>query len=274
MVFSSPTFICIFLPLVLGFYFVLPKSLNNPVLVAASLVFYAWGDPIAALLLIVPSIAINFFHFGRMIATAKGERRRRLMVAALAFNLLILVVFKYTSFIVENVNALLALFSTARLHDPRLTLPLGISFFTFHIISYLADIYRGTVAAQPSFAAFALYMVNFPQLIAGPIIRYRQIADQLVHREVAPDDVEYGILRFITGLAKKLLLADPIGEVANFVFATAPSDLTTGCAWLGIVCYALQIYFDFSGYSDMAIGLARMFGFRFPENFNYPYVAD
>jgi len=152
-------------------------------------------------------------------------------------------------------------------------LPLGISFFTFHILSYLIDVYRGAMPPQPSLAAFALYIINFPQLIAGPIIRYRQIADQLVVRTATLGDLEYGVLRFVTGLAKKLLIADPIGQVADVVFGVAPAELTTGAAWLGVSCYALQIYFDFSGYSDMAIGLARMFGFRFPENFKCPYAA-
>jgi alginate O-acetyltransferase complex protein AlgI len=271
MVFSSPTFICLFLPLTLAFYFLLSRSANNAVLVAASLVFYGWGDPVAALALIVPSVVMNF-HLGRMIARAEGSRRRALLISV-GINLAILIAFKYTRFILGNINDVLMLAGAPAIGVPEIPLPLGISFFTFHILSYLIDVYRGSLPPQPSLSAFTLYIINFPQLIAGPIIRYRQIADQLDLRSTTLDDLEYGVLRFVTGLAKKLLIADPIGQIADIVFGVAPGELTTGAAWLGVSCYALQIYFDFSGYSDMAIGLARMFGFRFPENFNYPYSS-
>jgi alginate O-acetyltransferase complex protein AlgI len=274
MVFSSLTFVCVFLPLVVAFYFALPKAANNAVLVVASYVFYGWGDPVA-LLLIAPSVAMNF-QFGRLIDAARGVRRRQLVTAAVAIDLLILVVFKYSDFILENLNWLLRLSSTItewQVPLPHLSLPLGISFFTFHNISYLVDIYRGGQRAQQSPLAFTLYIINFPQLIAGPIIRYYQIVDQLAARKVGLEDVDLGIARFSTGLAKKLLIANPIGVIVDMIFAVPPSDLTAGAAWLGVLCYALQIYFDFSGYSDMAIGLARIFGFHFPENFNYPYSA-
>jgi len=271
MVFSSPTFICLFLPLTLGFYFLLPRSANNAVLVAASLVFYGWGDPVAAFALIVPSVGLNFC-LGRMIARAEGSRRRALLISV-GINLAILIAFKYSRFILENVNDLLLLAGVATIRVPEIPLPLGISFFTFHILSYLIDVYRGSLPPQPSLSAFTLYIINFPQLIAGPIIRYRQIADQLDSRSATLIDFEYGVLRFVTGLGKKLLIADPVGQIADIVFGLPPGELTTGAAWLGVACYALQIYFDFSGYSDMAIGLARMFGFRFPENFNYPYSS-
>jgi alginate O-acetyltransferase complex protein AlgI len=272
MVFSSPTFICLFLPLALAFYFLLPKSMNNAVLVAASLVFYGWGDPVAALALIVPSVVLNF-HLGRMIGTADGPRRRRLVTLAIAINLGVLIAFKYTGFIASNLNEVLALVGLLPVPVPNVPLPLGVSFFTFHILSYLIDIYRGVLPPQASLAAFTLYIVNFPQLIAGPIIRYKQIAAQLPSRAVEATDLEYGVLRFVTGLAKKLLIADPLGGIADVIFGVTAPELSPGAAWLGVICYALQIYFDFSGYSDMAIGLARMFGFRFPENFNYPYSA-
>jgi len=272
MVFSSPTFICLFLPLTLAWYFLLPRSANNAVLVGASIVFYGWGDPVAALALIVPSVLMNF-QLGRMIAAAEGPRRRSVLILSVAVNLAILIAFKYTRFILGNLNDVLVFLGAPTVHVPEIPLPLGISFFTFHILSYLIDVYRGSLPPQPSLSAFALYIINFPQLIAGPIIRYRQIADQLAARTTTLDDFEYGVLRFVTGLGKKLLIADPIGQIADIVFGVAPPELTTGAAWLGVSCYALQIYFDFSGYSDMAIGLARMFGFRFPENFNYPYSA-
>jgi alginate O-acetyltransferase complex protein AlgI len=272
MVFSSPIFISLFLPLTLALYFLLPKAWNNTVLVAASLVFYGWGDPLAALALIIPSVALNF-QLGRLIGAAQGKRRRRLVAIAIAINLAVLIAFKYAQFLIANLNEALALVGAAPLPLPEVPLPLGISFFTFHILSYLIDVYRGVLPPQQSLSAFALYIVNFPQLIAGPIIRYKQIADQLPLRVVTAGDVEYGVLRFITGLGKKLLIADPVGQIADVTFGMPAAELTAGAAWLGVACYALQIYFDFSGYSDMAIGLARMFGFRFPENFNYPYSA-
>jgi alginate O-acetyltransferase complex protein AlgI len=271
MVFSSPTFISLFLPLTLALYFLLPRSAHNAVLVGASLLFYGWGDPVAALALIVPSVIMNFY-LGRMIARAEGSRRRALLISV-GINLAILIAFKYTRFLLGNINDALLSAGAAAIWVPEIPLPLGISFFTFHILSYLIDVYRGSLPPQPSLFAFTLYIINFPQLIAGPIIRYRQIADQLAARTTTLDDFEYGVLRFVTGLGKKLLIADPIGQIADIVFGVAPPELTTGAAWLGVSCYALQIYFDFSGYSDMAIGLARMFGFRFPENFNYPYSA-
>ena len=271
MVFSSLTFVCVFLPTVVAFYFALPRQANNLVLVVASYLFYGWGDPVA-LLLIVPSVAMNFY-FGRIIDVATGLRRRHFVTAAIAINLLVLIVFKYSDFILENLNAVLRSVTEWQAPLPKLGLPLGISFFTFHIISYLVDVYRGVQGAQQSILAFTLYIINFPQLIAGPIIRYRQIVDQLGARSVTLSDVDAGIARFCAGLAKKLLIANPIGVIVDSIFAMPASELTTTTAWLGAICYALQIYFDFSGYSDMAIGLARIFGFRFPENFNYPYSA-
>jgi alginate O-acetyltransferase complex protein AlgI len=271
MVFSSLTFVCLFLPLVGALYLVLPRSASNPLLVVASLVFYGWGEP-RALVLVALSVLVNF-RLGLLLDAAAGSRRRHLITAAVALNLLVLVVFKYAGFLVENVNALVGAISAYRLPEPRISLPLGISFFTFHLISYLVDVFRGVVPAQRSLAAFTLYIVNFPQLIAGPIIRYRQIAGQLESRRVTFDDVDAGVGRFTAGLTKKLLVANPVGAIADQVFAIPASQLSMGTAWLGVVAYTLQIYFDFSGYSDMAIGLARLFGFHFPENFAYPYAA-
>ena len=271
MVFSNLTFVCLFLPTVLACYFIAPRSARNIVLVSASVVFYVWGGRIA-IVLIALSIGINF-AVGQAIAAADGVRRHRLIAWSIAGNLLILIVFKYTNFIVDNVNWVLESFWDLRLPNPTIPLPLGISFFTFHIMSYLIDVYRGVAQAQRSPAAFSLYIMNFPQLIAGPIIRYRPIAGQLEDRPVSFDDIDTGVARFAAGLAKKLLIANPIGAVGDHLFAFAPSDLPIWAVWLAVVCFALQIYFDFSGYSDMAIGMARMFGFRFPENFNYPYAS-
>jgi alginate O-acetyltransferase complex protein AlgI len=272
MLFSSLPFVCLFLPVVLALYFALPKSLNNVVLVAASIVFYAWDD-LLALAPIGCSILINFAT-ARALQRLDKEKRRRLIGMAIAGNLAVLIVYKYTSFLFETANELLALVSGPGLPRARLPLPLGISFFTFHVISYLVDVYRGTAQAQHSLGTFALYILNFPQMIAGPIIRYREIAHQLTSREAGFPDLDAGILRFSVGLAKKLLVADPIGAVADQVFALAGGEVSASLAWLGVLTYGLQIYYDFSGYSDMAIGLARMFGFRFPENFNYPYTAN
>jgi alginate O-acetyltransferase complex protein AlgI len=272
MLFSSLPFVCLFLPTVLAFYFTLPKSANNAVLVAASVVFYAWDD-VLALIPIGTSIVVNF-HLGRKLPDVGKGKSRRFIGFAIVGNLALLIVYKYTTFLFDNINALLAPFTSSRLPYVRLPLPLGISFFTFHVISYLVDVYRGAARPQRSLIAFTLYMLNFPQMIAGPIIRYRQIADQLDKRQATLAGVEAGTLRFVTGLAKKLLIADPIGSVADQVFALQADGLSSALAWVGVVSYSLQIYFDFSGYSDMAIGLARMFGFTFPENFNHPYAAS
>jgi alginate O-acetyltransferase complex protein AlgI len=271
MVFSNLTFVCLFLPTVLACYFIAPRSARNIVLVAGSVVFYVWGGRIA-IVLIAFSIGINF-AVGQAIAVADGARRHRLITWSIAGNLLILIIFKYTNFIIDNVNGVLESVWDLRLPNPVIPLPLGISFFTFHIMSYLIDVYRGVAQAQRSPVAFSLYIINFPQLIAGPIIRYRPIAGQLEDRPVSFDDIDTGVARFAAGLAKKLLIANPIGAVGDHLFAFAPADLPIWAVWLAVVCFALQIYFDFSGYSDMAIGMARMFGFRFPENFNYPYAS-
>ena len=271
MVFSSLTFVCLFLPSVLAVYFLAPQRARNLVLVAASGVFYIWGARIGIVLIVI-SVSINFL-LGQAIAAAEPARRHRLIAWSVAGNLLVLIVFKYTDFIIENVNAVVEPLWSWRVPSVAIPLPLGISFFTFHIISYLVDIYRGIAQPQRSAAAFALYIVNFPQLIAGPIIRYRPFAPQLVDRSVSFHDLDAGVARFAAGLGKKLLIANPIGAVADQLFAIAPSDLPIWMVWLAVLCFGLQIYFDFSGYSDMAIGMARMFGFRFPENFNYPYSA-
>ena len=271
MVFSNLTFVCLFLPLVIAVYFIAPQSARNMVLVVASVVFYVWGARIAIVLVIV-SVSVNF-ALGQAIAAADARRRQRLIGWSVAGNLLVLIVFKYTNFIIDNVNSVLETVWSTRIPNPELPLPLGISFFTFHIISYLVDVYRGVAQPQGSPTAFTLYIINFPQLIAGPIIRYRPIAPQLGFRAVSFDDVDAGVARFAAGLAKKLLIANPIGAVADHLFAIAPADLPIWTVWLAVLCFSLQIYFDFSGYSDMAIGMARVFGFRFPENFNYPYMA-
>ena len=271
MVFSSLVFVCIFLPLVVTAYYLLPARFHNLVLLVASVLFYAWSG-FSGTLLVLSLVGANFL-FGWLIGRCSGHARLVALVRALIVNIAVFGVLKYAGFLIANVNTVLALLTHHRLPVWSYPLPLGISFFTFHIISYLVDVYRGSVKAQPSPVAFALYILNFPQLIAGPIIRYRQIADQLPFRAARFEDVDAGMGRFTVGLVKKLMIADPIGSVVDQIFRVSPDQLTTSSAWLGALCYGLQIYFDFSGYTDMAIGLARVFGFRFPENFNYPYRA-
>jgi alginate O-acetyltransferase complex protein AlgI len=271
MVFSNLTFVCLFLPVVLAFYHGAPHSVRNLVLVGASIVFYLWGGK-AAIILVLASIAANF-ALGQAIAAADADRRTRLIRWSVAGNLFVLILFKYTNFVIGNVNVVLEAMWGRTLPNPHVPLPLGISFITFHILSYLIDVYRGVAEPQRSPVPFALYILNFPQLVAGPIIRYRPMAPQLARRPISFEDIDIGIMRFAAGLGKKLLIANPIGAVADQLFAIEPAGLPTWALWLAVVCYTLQIYFDFSGYSDMAIGIARMFGFRFPENFNYPYRA-
>ena len=230
MVFSNLTFVCLFLPIVLALYHGAPHSARNLVLVVASMVFYVWGGRVAIVLVLV-SIAVNFM-LGRAIAAADAERRTRLIRWSVAGNLLVLIVFKYADFLVDNANVVLAAFGDWKIPDPKLPLPLGISFITFHLISYLVDVYRGTAEAQRSPVPFALYILNFPQLVAGPIIRYRPMAPQLARREVAFEDIDAGVMRFVAGLAKKLLIANPLGAVADQLFAIEPSGLPAWALWL------------------------------------------
>src|SRR5688572_25388747 len=212
------------------------------------------------------------FNYGMAIVVAR-ERSKAWLAAAVAINLTVLAIFKYTNFLTDNVNVLLTTLTVRRLAVPEVLLPIGISFYTFHAISYVVDVYRGHATAQKSPVHAALYLLLFPQLIAGPIIRYREIADQLARRRVSMDDMAAGIQRFVIGLGKKMVVANVVAVPVDRIFAMPADQLTAAHAWLAMACYAIQIYFDFSGYSDMAIGLARMFGFRFPENFRYPYSA-
>jgi alginate O-acetyltransferase complex protein AlgI len=278
--FTEPSFLFLFLPVLLALYFVRRPHgrYANVLLLAASVLFYARGGG-AFTWLMLASIA---FNYGMAIAVAAGlkgplyrrARSRIWLAVAVSVNLAVLAVFKYANFFADNVNALLAGLGAAPFAVPQVLLPIGISFYTFHAISYVVDVYRGHATAQKSPIHAALYMLLFPQLIAGPIIRYREIADQLARRVVNLDDFAAGVRRFIVGLGKKVLIANNVATAADGIFALGPTELTPGLAWAGIICYTLQIYFDFSGYSDMAIGLGRMFGFRFPENFRWPYVAD
>ena len=273
MVFASPIFLFLFLPLTLAAYALAPRRAKNAVLLVASLAFYVWGEG-PYVVLVIGSVLANW-GFGLAIdgAANAGARRRWLGVAVTA-NLATLAVFKYANFAFANVNAIAPVLGIAPVAVGAIALPLGISFFTFHAISYVVDVYKNKARAERRLPDFALYILLFPQLIAGPIIRWRDIAAQLGMHEQRTADVAYGVRRFVLGLGKKVLIANTLGRVADQMFTLPASELTTPLAWLGLVSYTLQIYFDFSGYSDMAIGLMRMFGFRILENFNYPYIAQ
>ncbi len=272
MVFSSPAFLFLFLPVVITGYWACPGRLRNAWLLLASILFYAWGEGFFALIMLV-SIAVNWGAALLVERSRTGTPRKLVLAVAVAVNLGMLVFWKYANFAVDTVNPLLSALGVAPVVLSPLHLPAGISFFTFHALSYVVDVYRGISPAQPKFSRTALYISLFPQLVAGPIIRYHDIVDQLNDRMMKGDWIAGGLMRFVLGLGKKILIANTTGAVADKVFALPPHELSLPLAWLGIVCYTLQIYYDFSGYSDMAIGIGRIFGFHFLENFNYPYAA-
>jgi len=272
MLFSTPIFLFAFLPTVLALYYCSPRFLKNTTLLVASLFFYAWGEVFYIAVMLV-SIGCNYI-VGRLIYSANSTTSRKVwVVAGITVNLLLLISFKYANFIADNLSILLSWFGDIQLQLNPIHLPLGISFFTFQALSYIVDVYRKEVACQRNVFNLALYISLFPQLIAGPIVRYHDVAAQITGRQHSIELFGSGARRFVYGLSKKMLIANPLGEVADIVFALPASELTLPLAWIGILAYTLQIYFDFSGYSDMAIGLGRLFGFRFLENFNYPYVS-
>lgn len=254
-------------------YFSVGTKFRNLILLLASLFFYAWGE-VGYVLLMVFSIAVNWL-FGILIEESKARPNKCRMFLALgvALNLLPLAFFKYGNFVVDNLNTLTAGFALGSVDIGRIHLPIGISFFTFQAISYIVDVYRSTAEVQRRPVNLALYISLFPQLIAGPIVRYHDVARQIVSRRVSLDDFQYGVYRFVTGLGKKVLIANNIGAVADHIYSLPVETLPAGLLWLGMLTYTLQIYYDFSAYSDMAIGLGRMFGFHFLENFSYPYCS-
>lgn len=267
MVFSSMVFLCVFLPAAFCLHLLLPgMRAKNFLLVVESLVFYAYGEPIYVILLVASS-AGNY-----ILARLTGECpkiRKLTMTLAVVINLGLLVIFKYSGFLVETFNSV----TGAGIPVPQVRMPIGISFFTFQALSYVIDVYRGDASVQKNFGKVLLYISFFPQLIAGPIVKYHDVEAEINNRKQTPEEIGKGIRRFIAGLSKKVLIANTMGLVADNLFGAAATGITGPGAWLGAVSYMLQIYFDFSGYSDMALGLGMMFGFHFHENFDYPYIS-
>ena len=268
MVFSSTIFLCVYLPLVLLGYYICPKKGRNLFLLIVSLVFYAWGEPKYVFLMIF-SILVNYI-FGRLMDKHRENKKRLKLMLALSvvIDLGLLSVFKYTDFVITNINAIFG----SSFDLLNIALPIGISFYTFQAMSYTIDVYRDDVRVQKNLIDFGMYITMFPQLIAGPIVRYADVQDQLAERSVTTADFSEGVMRFVVGLGKKVLLANQMGAVWSDIYALG-GDVSALMAWTGAIAYTFQIYFDFSGYSDMAIGLGRMFGFKFPENFRYPYQS-
>lgn len=269
MLFSSLVFLWIFLPCVIALYFIVPRAGKNAVLLIASLFFYAWGEPVYVLLML-GSITLNWVSGLALSVVQKKAARSWVLFGAIAANLGLLAYFKYFDFFAKIGNAVLGGEAIAL---RSVVLPLGISFYTFQALSYVIDYYRGEIPVQKNWFLLALYISFFPQLVAGPIVRYSDIEHQLAQRETSWEAAAYGVKRFLYGLAKKVLLANTFARTADDIFGLAPEQMSTAVAWLGTILYTLQIYYDFSGYSDMAIGLGKLFGFTFPENFNYPYIS-
>lgn len=263
MVFSSAVFLFAFLPVVFILHTVIRNTTaRNVLLIAASLIFYAWGEPVYVVLLLA-SILINYL-LGRFV-----WGRKPVLVAAVIANLAFLIVFKYAGFIVQSINAI----PFISLKEPKISMPIGISFYTFQAMSYVIDTYRDERKRPGSFLDVMLYVCLFPQLVAGPIVKYNSVREQLQDRQISVEGTASGIQRFIVGLSKKMLIANVMAVAVDRMFALDMAQLDMASAWVGAVCYMLQIYFDFSGYSDMAVGMGKMFGFTFPENFDYPYTA-
>lgn len=268
MIFSSLEFLCVFFPVCFLLYCIMPGlKAKNAWLILVSLFFYAYGEPVYVCLMIISAL-VNYLC-ARGIATAKNGGKP-ILVLCIILNLGSLAFFKYTMFLIDTINQI----GKTDLRVPEIELPIGISFFTFQALSYVIDVYCNRVEVQKSFWKVLLYISFFPQLIAGPIVKYRDINEAIENRKMNTEEVACGLRRFICGLGKKVLIANATGQVADMVFAADMSQMNIASAWIGAVAYLLQIYYDFSGYSDMAIGLGKMFGFQFKENFQYPYGAD
>lgn len=266
MLFSSMTFVYMFLPIVCLIYLCSKRELHNAILLAASILFYAWGEP-RYLAIMLLTIIVNYA--GAIAIERFNSHKKIPLIITILINLGFLAYFKYFNFVIDNINTIFS----ANIKLIEIILPLGISFYTFQAMSYLIDVYRGECKAQKDFYKLALYICLFPQLIAGPIVKYHDIAEQIDSREVNFDKVQYGVKRFIIGLSKKMLIANTLGAIADKIFIQSPDTFTPLVAWIGAFAYSFQLFFDFSGYSDMAIGLGAIFGFKFLENFNYPYIS-
>jgi alginate O-acetyltransferase complex protein AlgI len=274
MVFSSSLFLLYFLPAFLIIYFILGRKYRNYFTLLASIVFYSWGAP-RFLFIVLGSIILDFYVVRRMYSST-GKDKRLLLWISIVLNVGLLAYFKYANFFVDNFNNLLIMLGSEPVSWSRVLLPIGISFFTFQKLTYTVDVYRNVHEPLDKISDYALYILMFPQLIAGPIVRYNEIADQLVDRS-ANENINNrltGFFRFVLGLSKKVLIANVLGEQVDIIFSLEGTEMSTSLAWAGILAYAFQIYFDFSGYSDMAIGIGRMIGFKFPENFNNPYISQ
>jgi alginate O-acetyltransferase complex protein AlgI len=277
MVFTSGLFLLYFFPFFLLIFFIisgiLKNSLKNVVLLLASVAFYIWGAPIFILLLLFSAIVV--YYLARYVNYHQGIKRKRIFVLSVILVLGQLVYFKYTNFFIETINSISSGFGLHAISFLKIAIPLGISFYTFHLLSYLIDVYRKKRAPFQKLSGFILYIMLFPKLIAGPIVRYHEFADQVEnkHRDDGIDNRLVGFVRFCIGLAKKILIANVLGLEADRIFSVEPAILSTPEVWIGTLAYTFQIYFDFAGYSDMAIGIARMLGFVFPENFNSPYIS-
>ncbi len=269
MVFSSVVFLYIFFPIMLLIYFAVPKKFKNAVMILASLVFFAWGEIRYIFIMLI--LAVMDFICGKGIDKNEGNKskQRLYLFIDVGVNLLILFFFKYADFIISNINAVL------HIEIPlwNIPLPIGVSFNTFQSLSYIIDVYRGTVKCEKSFYNYLTYTTLFPQIIAGPIVRYETVDEELETKKISMDNFSKGMRRFIIGLGKKVLIANNVGALWNMIETSGYSEMSMLLSWVGIIAFALQIYFDFSGYSDMAIGLANIFGMDFDENFNYPYIS-
>jgi alginate O-acetyltransferase complex protein AlgI len=273
MVFSSTIFLVYFLPLFLLLYYITDKRYQNYIALVASIFFYAWGAP-DFIFIVLGSVVVDFYIV-KFMHRSQGSKKRWLLAASVLLNIGMLVYFKYSNFFVDNVNILLESAGMKAVHWTKIALPIGISFFSFQKFTYGIDVYRGKHAPLDKVTDLCLYILLFPQLIAGPIVRYSEIASDLKDRS-ANDTIDNRILgfyRFVLGLSKKVLIANILGAEADKIFAIDPNVMSSGTAWIGLMAYTFQIYFDFSGYSDMAIGLGRMIGFKFPENFDNPYIS-
>lgn len=275
MIFSSSLFLLYFLPVFLIIYHLVPTVLKNWVLLFASLFFYAWGAP-KFIFVVVGSVIVDYYIVNKMYQSSQEKKRKGLLFLSIGINLGLLLYFKYANFFVENLNQVLLGFGAKDINWTAVVLPIGISFYTFQTLTYSIDVYRGLHKPLKNPIQYLVYIMLFPQMIAGPIVRFNEIADQITNRKHLEtiDNKLLGMFRFGIGLAKKVLIANVMGVEADRVFGLAEGGLTTPIAWVGIVAYTFQIYYDFSGYSDMAIGLGRVIGFKFPENFDNPYISQ